>query len=66
MISPIYYFAWAAYPDVSGEWGEWITNSSAEITFTGDEVSAGYCRSYIYDVDTAECVGYTDIYVRIQ
>ena len=61
-----YYFSWGAFPDVSGEWGEWITDNSAEITFTGNEVSAGYCRFYIYDSDTDECVGYTDIYVTIQ
>lgn len=60
-----YYFSWGAFPDVSGEWGEWITDNSAEITLTGNEVSAGYCRFYIYDSDTEECVGYTDIYMTI-
>lgn len=61
-----YYFSWGAYPDVSGEWGEWITDNSAEITLTGTEASAGYCRFYIHDADTDECVGYTDIYMTIQ
>lgn len=61
-----YYFSWGAYPDVSGEWGEWNSDNSAEITFTGDEVSAGYCRFYIHDADTDECVGYTDIFVTVK
>ena len=61
-----YYLSWGAYPNVSGEWGEWITNNSVEITVTGDDISEGYCRFYIYDADTDECVGYADIYVTIQ
>lgn len=61
-----YYFSWGAYPDVSGEWGEWISDNSAEITFTGDEISAGYCRFYIHNADTDECVGYTDIFVTVK
>lgn len=61
-----YYFSLEAFPDVSGEWGEWRIDNSIEITVTGKEVSAGYCRFYIYDSDTDERVGYTDIYVTIQ
>ena len=60
-----YKFRWGAYPDISCKWGGWITDNSAKIILTGNEVSVGYARFYICNADNDEYVGYVDSYITI-
>lgn len=62
-----YHFSWQGYTDIEGNWVDWIDNSSASITFTGNSVNdTGYVRFRIADGETEEAVGYTDVFITVQ
>lgn len=62
-----YHFSCNRYTDIQAEWGDWIDNSSATITLTGNSSSdTGYIRFTIVDGETEEAIGYTDIFITVQ